>query len=86
MITIENACMLAKRFFKKESYCDSIAQILECDSCWIIVCGYPEDEPEMDPCSVVVEKETGAVSSFILPSPEGFALLRKAKETEIPDL
>lgn len=84
MLTLNEACIIAKNIFKEECNREDISQILECDNCWIISCGDPDEQAEIDPFGIVIEKNTGNVSDFILPSPEGFGLLKKAKEIKIP--
>lgn len=85
MISLEQACKIAKEIFIAECNCDNILQILDANYCWIISCGAKE-EIEMDTFALIINKNDGSVKDFILPSDEGFELLNSAKEIEIPKL
>ena len=83
MITFEQACIIARDFFRESRGEGQIASALESKAAWVF---YPGNDEviEVGGAGVLIDKATGTTSDFILPSEEGFAFLDSSQPKEVP--
>lgn len=84
MIEYVKACKIALDYFKSNCNKDTLAKALDAETVWIFY-GGKADAVEVGGYGITVDKTSGAVEKFILPSPKNFAILKKAKAIELPD-
>lgn len=82
-MTINELCKSAEEHFQQLGE-KGIRQILEAPTAWIVLPG-PYGKVRYGSFSIVVEKETGEIRPFVMPSQEGFALLKVAQEVPVPE-
>ncbi len=85
MIAYREACAIAFGYFQAKNKVVGLAAAMEADKVWIFYGGSAETANEIGVQGITVDKATGTVSSFILPSRENFALLDAAKKVDIPE-
>lgn len=78
MIDFSNALEIAKTYYLKNNVTD-ILEAYDADGVWIIF-GGKKGCPEIGSSGISIDKTTGDMKDFILPSAENFDLLNKAKE------
>lgn len=83
MINFNDACQIAVQYFVENTLKTGICKALDTDGIWIFF-GGKLNEVEFGGYGVSVNKATGNVEDFILPSDKNFALLDKAIVVEIP--
>ncbi len=81
MINFECAIQIAKDYFSSKGE-HSLTKIYESDNAWIVYAG-KADQVRFGNMGISIDKESGEISNFILPSRENFAILKKAKLTEL---
>lgn len=84
MLGLEDGCRIAAAYFAEREI-KGIRQILSAEGAWIFLPG-EKGIVEFGGNGVTVDKKTGETRAFILPSREGFMLLKDAKEEEIPEV
>lgn len=84
MITYHEACAVAFGYFQAEEGVVGLAAAMEVDRAWIFYGGSAETANEIGIQGILVDKATGVVSDFILPSEENFALLDASQKVDIP--
>ena len=81
MIKIKEAVSIAQEYYLKEGVPD-ILEVYDSKDCWIIF-GGKKNVPLIGSAGISVNKETGTISDFILPSRENFKLLSEATKMTI---
>lgn len=81
MIDFEKAIEIAKEYYQKKELFH-LTKIYEADNIWVVYAG-KKDQPRYGNAGIAIDKETGEISSFILPSRTNFEILKKAKLTEL---
>ena len=82
-MTLQEGCKLAEAYFGQIGE-KVIRQILETSTLWIVLPGI-YGQIKYGGSTITVDKESGQIRSFRLPSKEGFALLKSAKEIPVPE-
>ena len=80
-MTLQEACEQALAYFRIQNR-DSIASALDAQSHWIFYPGTP-GQAEYGLAGIKIDKESGAVETFILPDEENFELLERAVKVEL---
>lgn len=81
MIDFNKALEIAQKYYQVKGKLN-ITKIYEAENMWIVYAGQ-KDQPKFGNAGVAISKETGEISSFILPSRTNFEILRNAKLTEL---
>ena len=81
MIDFNNAIEIAKAHFltKGEQH---LTKIYESENSWIVYAGNPS-QIRFGNMGISINKETGEITNFILPSRKNFETLKNAKLTEL---
>lgn len=83
MISFEQACDIAKEYYKQKLNINGLAKALKGDDRWFFSGGTP-GELRVGNTIISVNETNGEVCIVDLPSKENFALLRKAVPVELP--
>lgn len=83
MIDFTNALELAKKIYSEKNITD-ILEAYDADGVWIIF-GGKKGLTQIGGSGIAIDKTTGAVEDFILPSAKNFDLLNKAKEIDLSE-
>lgn len=83
MITYENACAIAKEYYKQNLNINDLSKALKGDNCWFFSGGIP-GEVRIGSTIISVSESDGTVNIVELPSKTNLALLRKAVPVELP--
>lgn len=86
MITYSEACAVAFGYFQAKDKVVGLATAMEVDMAWIFYGGSVETANEIGIQGILVDKTTGVVSDFILPSQENFALLDASQKVDVPEI
>lgn len=81
MIDFKNAIEIAQNYYQQKGQL-YLTKIYESDKIWIVYAGR-KDQPKFGNAGIAIDKETGEISSFILPSRTNFEILKKAKVTKL---
>ena len=81
MIDFDNAIRIAKEYYCKKGELE-LTKIYEAEKEWIVYAG-KKDQPKFGNAGISIDKESGDIKSFILPSRENFEILKNAKLTEL---
>ncbi|MBQ9808215.1 MAG: hypothetical protein IJM55_05055 [Ruminococcus sp.] len=84
MITFENACDIAFKYFAQNDHIFGLSKALDTEKDWLFF-GGSADETRFGGSGVLVSKEDGSTKDFILPSRENFAILKSGKPAELPE-
>lgn len=84
MIAYNEACAIAFGYFQAKDKVVGLATAMEVDRAWIFYGGSAETANEIGIQGILVDKATGVVSDFILPSEENFALLDASQKVDVP--
>lgn len=86
MMTYNEGCAIAFGYFQAKDKVAGLATALEADKVWIFYGGSAEAANEIGAQGITVDKATGVVADFILPSKENFVLLDMAEKVDIPEI
>lgn len=81
MIDFKNAIEIAQKYYQEKGQLN-LTKIYESENIWVVYAGKKE-QPKFGNAGIAIDKETGEISSFILPSRTNFEILKKAKVTEL---
>ncbi len=82
-MTLQEGCKLAEEYFIQMGE-QGIRQILDAREVWIMLPGvYGQEQCGSFP--ITVNKENGQICHLQIPSREGFALLKTAREISVPE-
>lgn len=81
MIDLKTAIKLAEEFFAKIG--EKIIQINESKDYFIVFGADSKNEVKYGKSDIKINKISGEITDFILPSPENFKLLRESTKLEI---
>ena len=81
MIDLHNALDIAKKYYFEKGI-EELTKVYESDKIWVVYAG-KKDQTKFGNAGISIDKETGAISSFILPSRTNFEILRNAKLIDI---
>ena len=81
MIDFKNAIEIAQKYYQEKGQL-YLTKIYESDEIWIVYAG-KKDQLKFGNAGIAIDKETGKISSFILPSRTNFEILKKAKLTKL---
>ena len=81
MINFNDAIEIAQKYYQGKGQ-SKLTKIYESEDIWIVYAGKKE-QPKFGSAGIAIDKETGTVSSFILPSHTNFEILKNAKVTEL---
>ena len=84
MITFNEACNLALKYYKEELGINGIYQPYDIGHAWVFN-GGRKDELRVGIQKIAIAKEGGAVTPFNLPSQKNFALLDAGIALELPE-
>lgn len=76
MIDIHDAIELAKKYYAEKGL-DELTKVYDAEEAWIVFAG-KEDQPKYGSSGVAIDKGTGEINPFILPSRENFEILKNA--------
>ena len=81
MIDFSTAIEIAKIYFAKKGL-EELTKVYDADKIWVIYAG-KKDQLRFGNSGIAVDKETGEISTFILPSRINFEILKNATLIEI---
>lgn len=81
MIDFKKAIEIAQKYYQEKGQLN-LTKIYEAENIWIVYAGKRE-QPKFGNAGIAIDKKTGAISSFILPSRTNFEILKNAKVTEL---
>lgn len=81
MINFSKAIEIAKTHFLEKGE-QHLTKIYESEHLWIVYAGKP-GQVKYGNMGISIDKESGEIRNFILPSRENFEILRNAKLTEL---
>ena len=81
MIDFKRAIEIAGSYFSAKGDSE-LTKIYESDSAWIVYAG-KKGQVKYGNVGISIDKISGAISSFVLPSRTNFEILKKAKLTEL---
>ena len=81
MIDFKEAIEIAQKYFQEKGQ-SNLTKIYESENIWVVYAGRKE-QPKFGNAGIAIDKETGEISSFILPSRTHFEILKNAKLTEL---
>ena len=81
MIDFKEAIEIAQKYFQEKGQ-SNLTKIYESENIWAVYAGRKE-QPKFGNAGIAIDKETGEISSFILPSRTNFEILKNAKLTEL---
>lgn len=81
MIDFNKAIELAKAHYREKGQLE-LTKIYEAEHIWVVYAG-KKDLPKFGNSGISIDKETGEITSFILPSRTNFEILKTAKLTEL---
>ena len=74
MIDFKEAIEIAQKYFQEKGQ-SNLTKIYESENIWVVYAGRKE-QPKFGNAGIAIDKETGEISSFILPSRTNFEILR----------
>ena len=81
MIDFKKAIEIAQKYYQEKGQLE-LTKIYESKNIWVVYAGKKE-QPRFGNAGIAIDKETGEMSSFILPSRTNFEILKNAKMTEL---
>ena len=81
MLDFNKAIEIAKAHFALKDD-ERLTKIYESDNSWIVYAGNPS-QIRFGNMGISINKETGEITNFILPSRKNFEILKNAKLTEL---
>lgn len=81
MIDFNRAIEIARGYYREKGQLE-LTKIYEAEKIWVVYAG-KKDQPRFGGNGISIDKETGEICSFILPSRTNFEILKKAKLTEL---
>lgn len=86
MVKLEDACKKAYEYFNQIMDIKGIHEAFDMEEQWLFFGrNLPPDVVEYGSTSIVIDKQTGEGSFFVLSDPDNMALLKKAKKIEVPE-
>ncbi len=79
MISLKTAVELAMKYCREKGKATEILRIREHERMYIIYTGIP-GAVKYGNAGIAVDRETGAISSFILPKKENFEILHESRD------
>lgn len=81
MIDFYKAIELARKYYSEKGL-EELTKVYDADKIWVVYAG-KKDQPKFGNAGIAINKETGEISRFILPSRTNFEILKKATLMEI---
>lgn len=81
MIDFNKAIEIAKAYYHEKGQFE-LTKIYEAEHIWVVYAG-KKDQPKFVSAGISIDKESGEIKSFILPSRTNFEILKNAKLTEL---
>lgn len=82
MVDLLRACQIAKNYFLQNSDKKILSKIYEHEKLWIVF--GKSEEVEFGSYGISIDKESGKISMFTLPSLENFAIIKASTKIDIP--
>lgn len=76
MIDFHGAIELAKKYYAEKDL-DELTKVYDAEKIWVVFAG-KKDQPKFGSSGIAIDKGTGEINSFILPSRENFEILKSA--------
>ncbi|MGM9521467.1 MAG: hypothetical protein ACI3VB_03205 [Oscillospiraceae bacterium] len=81
MIDLNSALEIARKYYDERGMQD-LTKVYDAENAWIIYAG-KKDQPRYGNAGISIDKETGDISSFVLPSRRNFEILKNATLIEL---
>lgn len=81
MIDFYSAIELARKYYAEKGL-EELTKVYDADKIWVVYAG-KKDQPKFGNAGIAIDKETGEISRFILPSRTNFEILKKATLMDI---
>ncbi len=76
MIDFQNAIDIARKYYSEKGL-EELTKVYDADKIWVVYAG-KKDQPKFGNAGIAIDKETGEISRFVLPSRTNFEILKKA--------
>ena len=76
MIDFHSAVDLARKYYAEKGL-DELTKVYDADKTWVVFAG-KKDQPKFGNSGIAIDKESGEINRFILPSRANFEILKKA--------
>ena len=76
MVDFQNAIGIAKKYYAEKGL-EELTKVYDADKVWIVYAGQT-DQPKFGNSGIAIDKQTGEISRFILPSRTNFEILKNA--------
>lgn len=81
MIDFHKAIELARQYYSEKGL-EELTKVYDADKIWVVYAG-KKDQPKFGNAGIAINKETGEISRFILPSRTNFEILKNATLMEM---
>lgn len=81
MIDFHGALELARKYYAEKGL-DELTKVYDADKIWVVYAG-KKDQPKFGNSGIAIDKESGEISRFILPSRVNFEILKNATLIDI---